>query len=93
MATERNIELMEEGRQATVVAGAVRGYVDDRMRERVIELIAMYRNGAVGAISHDMLIGKVAEITALSDLLSDLETVARRGDVAARREFGDAQKS
>lgn len=93
MANERNIEAIDEGRQATVIAGAIREYVDERMREHVIALMSMYRNGAVGVISHDMLIGKVAEITALSDLLSDLENTARRGETAARREFGDGEKS
>ena len=53
----------------------------------------MYRGGQVGPISHDMLIGKAAEITALADLLSDLETVGLRGDIAAKREFGDAKTS
>lgn len=93
MANERNLEAIEEGRNATVIAGTIRPYIDDRMREHVLALMAMYRNGAVGAISHDMMIGKVAEITALSDLLSDLESVARRGETAARREYGDGQKS
>jgi hypothetical protein len=93
LANERNLEAIEQGQQAVMVAGSIRTYVDDRMREHVVALMGLYRNGAVGAISHDMLIGKVAEITALSDLLSDLESVARRGETAARREFGDGQKS
>jgi hypothetical protein len=93
MANQRNIEAIEEGRQATVIAGAIREYVDSRIRDHVIELMGMYRSGALHPISHDMVLGKVAEITALSDLISDLESKAMRGDVAARREFGDAEKS
>lgn len=93
VANQRNIEAIDEGRQATVIAGAIRPYVDNRMRQNVIELMALYRNGAVRPIDHDMVLGKVAEITALSDLLSDLENTGLRGDIAARREFGDAPKS
>lgn len=85
---ERNLELIADGRTATVVAGAIKVFVDDKIRENVTLLTAIYRNGK---IDHDQLVGKVAEITALLDLMSDLESVALRGDVAAAREFKDAK--
>jgi ribosomal protein L17 len=93
MANERNIEAIDAGREATVIAGAIRGYVDDQIRQHLVSLMSMYRNVAVRPVDHDQILGKVAEITALSDLISDLENVARRGDTAARREFGDAKTS
>lgn len=93
MANERNIEAIEAGRQAVAMSGAIRSFVDERMRDHVQGLINMYRAGAVRPLDHDQLVGKVAEITALSDLLSDLESVARRGEVAANREFGDGKTS
>lgn len=85
---ERNLELIEDGRRATIVAGAIKGTVDNKIREHVTLLTAIYRNGK---IDHDQLVGKVAEITALLDLMSDLESIAQRGDVAAAREFKDAK--
>lgn len=91
MANQRNIDAIEEGAAATAVAGAIKSTVDEKMREKVTLLMSYYRGGK---IDHDMLVGGVAEITALADLMSDLENKALRGEVAAKREFGeDAQKS
>jgi hypothetical protein len=92
MARQDNIAQIEHGRQATAIGAAIQVYVDDRMRSLVTDLMAIYRNGAMGPISHDMLIGKVAEITAMADMMSDLDNAGLRGDIAANREFGNAKE-
>lgn len=86
---EANIETIEDGRRATVVAGAIREVVDEQMRANITLLMAMYRGGK---IDHDAMVGKIAECTALDDLMSNLETRGLRGDIAANREFNDAKK-
>jgi len=90
VANQRNIEAIDTGRKAIMVAGAIRDAVDEQMRVNITLLIAMYRSGS---IDRDLLVGKVAECAALVDLLEGLESKALQGDIASQREFGHAKTS
>jgi len=50
----------------------------------------MYRSGQY---THDQLLGKVAEITSMLNLISDLESSQRVGDIAAQKELGDGPET
>jgi hypothetical protein len=80
------MDVMEEGREASIVASVVVPLINTRITNYVQQLSSMYRGGQY---NHDMLLGKVAEITAMLNLISDLESKQRRGDVAAQKEMGD----
>jgi len=85
MRLER-MDTMEDGREASIVASIVVPLINTRITNYVQQLAAMYRGGQY---NHDSLLGKVAEITAMLNLIADLESKQRRGDVAAQKEMGD----
>ncbi len=85
MSQQRNIELIEAGREATLVRAAIKSVVDEQVTVAVSHLMSMYRQGS---IDHDMLVGKVAEITAMDNLLAELESRERRAETAAQKELG-----
>jgi hypothetical protein len=87
VSQEHNHQLMQEGEQAVAIRGLIEEFVQDRVRNEVVAMIAMYRNGDT---HHDKLVGKVAEIAALESLLSDLNTIQQRGIVARNKEIRNA---
>lgn len=66
--------------------------IDEMVNRRVAtytqHLMAFYRSGGA---THEALLGKVAEITAMFDLLQDLQAQVRRGEIAAQKEYGDGR--
>ena len=78
---------MEHGRQATIISGLVKPYVDSKISFLVQEMAAKYRTGEA---NHDFLLGRTAEITALLNMMSDLERLYKVGVKAANQELGNA---
>lgn len=87
MTRQRNEELIEEGRQAVMAAGAIREEVNKQIEQTLASMIAHYR---MGTISHDYLVGRLGEINGLQTLMSNLENKAQRGAVAMEREVSNA---
>lgn len=83
-----NFEAIERGQQASVIASVVAPYVQDRITAYVQQLAGLYRGGQY---THDQLLGKVAEITALLNMMSHLESDQRSGDIASQKEFQGAK--
>jgi len=88
MSQERDIELMEDAAEARSVEAAIKAVVDEQMRIGVTKLMSIYRQGK---IDHDMLVGGVAALAALDDLMSNLESKQMRGVVASQKEYGNAK--
>lgn len=83
----QNEQKIERGKEAILVESVVAPLIQKRVDTIISHMVAMYRGGD---IDHDRLVGKVAEITAMYNLISDLESVQRQGDIAAEKEFGSA---
>lgn len=88
MTQDQNIAKMEAGREAAAVDGLVKPYVMARVDVIVEQMVAIYRGGVM---PHDVLVGKLGEITGLLDLIYHLEHVQKIGDNAAQKEIGNAE--
>lgn len=78
------IEIIEEGRQAIQASAYITEPVREYREIVIRKLVNMYRAGDTG---HDRLVGGIAEICALDNLMLELENKARLGNVAATKEF------
>lgn len=88
MSQEKNIEKMEDGREAAAIHSIVTPYVMRTIDELVLQMVNIYRTGTM---PHDLLVGKLGEITGLHDLISHLEHIQKMGDIAAQKEIGNAK--
>jgi len=88
MSQEANIAKMEAGREASFISSHVKPYVMARIDVIMEQMVGYYRSGTM---PHDLLVGKVGEITALLDMISNLESAERQGDYAAQQEIGNAE--
>ena len=88
MSQERDMELIEDAIEARTVEAAIKETVDEMMRVTVTKLMHIYR---AGKIDHDMLVGGVAELTALDNLMSNLESKQVRGIAASQKEYGNGK--
>jgi hypothetical protein len=89
MSQEANLSAMEHGRKATEIRAEFGELIDNVVRTKLARLIAIYRQGK---IDHDMVIGLVGEMAAMQELVSELESMERRGIVAREKELGRGQK-
>jgi len=85
MSREGDLDAMEDGRNAAVIASIVQPYIKDRIDNCVIALVQDYRGRT---LTHDLMLGKIAEMAALMDMISNLDSTQRQGEVAANRELG-----
>ena len=86
----RRFDAMDAGRDAALVSSVIVPLINSRITTYIQQLAGLYRGGQLG---HDMLLGKVAEITAMLNLIADLEGAQRQGDIAAEKELGDGQET
>ena len=90
MAEDRNnrhLYQIERGNQAMSIRGVIAPFVNQKIQDAVAALVAMYRGGD---IKHDLLIGKVGEISVLMHILGQLEVEQARGQQAMQKEMKDA---
>jgi len=85
-----NAEKIETGQQASMIASVVVPYIHEKITEYVQQLAGLYRGGLY---THDQIIGKVAEITALLNLMAHLEGQQRQGDIAADKEYSGGSQT
>jgi hypothetical protein len=83
----RNAERIEDGREATLVRGVVEPWINGYIDDKVTLMVAIYRSGSY---THDDLVGKVAEISALRSLIDSLQSTERRGSIAMEKENAKA---
>lgn len=89
MMSEQDDRLLavQRGREAVVLMGMLRPYIDGRVHDLVHQMVARYRQGTADLPS---LLGIAAQVTCLVDLLSDLDNRAKRGDNAMKKEIDNA---
>jgi hypothetical protein len=76
---------MEDGMNAAVIASIVTPYIQDRITSTVSFLTQAYRGQQ---LTHDIMLGSIAQISALQDIISNLESTQRQSELAAKRELG-----
>lgn len=86
---DEHLQRMETGRQATIISGLVKPYIDNKIASIVHEMAGAYRNREA---THDFLLGRTAEITALLNMMSDLERAYKLGVKASHQELGGNAK-
>lgn len=88
-ASEANIGRYQRGRMASRVASEIVELIEDQERKIIQRLISDYRGG----ISDEkILLGRVGELVALSDLYDALQAKIRLGVAAAEVEFSSGEE-
>lgn len=80
----QRIQRIEKGRQAVQAAAFLLEPILESREKVLKKMIAAYRGGTV---THDLLLGGVAEITALDNLVTELNNAQTQGEVAAAQEY------
>lgn len=79
-----DLERIEEGHEAGVIQNVVAPYVIQAKYDLMQRLITMYRSGDT---SHDRIVGVMGELTALDNLVQELEYKRRQGYVSQEKEY------
>jgi|SRR5215813_9814850 len=87
---DENLQAMQGAEEATVLLGLIGPAIGEQVGAAVNLLIAHYRGAD---LKHDFMVGKIAEISALTALTADLEGRIRAGARASEREFGNASSA
>jgi hypothetical protein len=74
------MDRMARGREATVASGIIQPMVEAAIESTLNMLCRAYKDGT---LTHDILLGGIAEISALKGLLGHLERLHKQG-IAAR---------
>ena len=82
-----NLQQIELSDRAATVLGASTEYIHGNINNSISFLVAHYRGGQ---LTHDVMLGKIAEMSALMSLLDSIHADMRGGDAARTREYGDA---
>jgi|SRR5262245_48575840 len=90
MTDATNLEAMQRADEAAAVRGVISGFVNEQVWACLNHLVANYRGGT---LSHDTMLGKVAEISALTSLVDALDGSMRAGETAREKEFGNGTKT
>ena len=85
-AKQENINKIERGRAASVALDMVTEFLSEQRTSIIAKLISNYRGSS---LTHDQIMGAVGELTALSNLESDLSSAQRQGYTASEMEFGE----
>jgi len=85
MTQEKNLTDMEHGQ----TAGQIHAEFHDFLAERVGTIVGLMVNEyRAGDMSHDRMVGCIAEIACIHGIINELESRERRGMIAREREFG-----
>lgn len=90
MDQQDRLDTIEQGKRATVVKGVVDEYVSYQVGKITSRLVAAYRGGS---LTHDQILGGIAEISALFTLVNDLASEQRAGESAMKQEIEHGQKA
>jgi hypothetical protein len=81
---------MQRADAASVVRGHMEPIVNDLVFGAIHLLVANYRGAT---LTHDVMVGKIGEISALMGLLSHLDGAMRAGEVVREKELGNGTKA
>ena len=81
-----NMETIQRSDEASALKGILDTYLNETIRGLLGSLVGHYRSSQ---IEHDILVGKIAEISALMALGASFDAEMRAGDAARDREYGN----
>lgn len=87
MNQQHNEHKIEKGREAAYIESVIRPFIQAGMEKIVNKMVTSFRGGKT---DHDRLVGYAAQMTALQDLLYDLEGTQRQGIIASEKELSHA---
>jgi hypothetical protein len=85
---EMRVQEMEHAKISSVALGVLQGPIEEAKSRAMNKLISMYRSKQ---ISHDALVGIAAELSALDELVANLTSDVRRGEVAFEQEHSNGK--
>lgn len=80
----QRLQRIEQGKQAVMAAAFILEPIMQRRDLILKRLIMAYR---AGKADHDTMLGGIAEITALDNLVTELNNVQTQGEIASQQEF------
>lgn len=80
----QRLERIERGRQAVQAASFILEPIMESREKILKKLISLYR---AGKAEPALLLGGIAEITALDNLITELTNAQTQGEIAAQQEF------
>jgi hypothetical protein len=83
-SADKQLDMIAKGRDAVIVAGLMRPFIDLKVEQLIQLAIRDYRNKN---LTHDGMIGTIAEISALKGLLTDLERTHKAGVAVMEKEY------
>ena len=86
MDQQERIDRMEQGRTAAIAHGVLSEPIQAARNNIITRLVGLYRSGQA---THDSLLGGIAEIAALDNLMNHVQSAINQGNVAAEREYGN----
>lgn len=76
---------IDRGRRAAVAQGVVTPFIEERIVKINKKLVNQYRSGE---LTQQLMIGSIGELSALSDLIQELEHAQRIAIGASEKEYG-----
>ena len=80
----QRLQRIERGKQAVMAATFILEPIMESREKILKRLMAHYR---AGTATHDLLLGGIAEMTALDNLVTELNNAQTQGEAAAEQEF------
>ncbi len=90
MSQEARHAAMQRATDAGTLMALAGPVIQEQIDATISLLVGNYRGEK---IDHDLMVGKIAEISALQGLLSSLESLIRKGEYAMEQEINDGQKA
>lgn len=84
---DQRVDKIAKGREASLIAGLLKPLIDKKISENLLLLVTQYRSGDV---TYQDMLGRVASISTLMGMMSELEAVHKQGLNALEREVKNA---
>lgn len=82
----QRLERIERGKQANMAASFILEPILESQQKVLQKMISAYR---AGKADHGTLLGGIAEMTALDNLITELNNAQTQGEAALKQEFGN----
>ena len=85
LSQQDRIDAIQKGSDASRIEALLAPYIQQEIMMRISHLTAAYRSDT---LSHDKMIGMIGAISALQEIMSNLDSIQRQAIQAAEKEYG-----
>ena len=85
MVNYHHEDILKKGSDAARIEALLGPYIQQEIMLRINHLTAAYRSDT---LSHDKMVGMIGAISALQEVMSNLDSVQRQAIQAAEKEYG-----